>query len=183
MEENHTLENFDTVKNKMISSTTNVIFYNDPFSKTRFLNKIMDSFEDQITYLDFDLLYSGYVQSGYIPKKSNTKIIKLDSKNLQDSLPNILSKISSEKTILILDSLNGLYNFSDDENPARFVNSLVMLMTANAKFSKSILFVTCLGQKKDEVWTMPSGRHILEFENINRFEITENDMKIGIHAI
>ena len=183
MEENHTLENFDTVKNKMVSSTANVIFYHDPFSKTRFLNKIMDSFEHHIIYLDFDLLYSGYVQSGYISKKSNTKIIKLDSKNLQDSLPGILAKISSEKTILILDSLNGLYNFSDDENPARFVNSLVMLMIANAKFSKSILFVTCLGQKKDEIWTMPSGRHILEFENINRFEITENDMKIGIHAI
>ena len=183
MEENHTLENFDTVKNKMISSTTNVIFYNDPFSKTRFLNKIMDSFEDQITYLDFDLLYSGYVESGYITKTSNTKIIKLDSKNLQDSLPSILSKISSEKTILILDSLNGLYNFSDDENPARFVNSLVMLMATNAKFSKSILFVTCLGQKKDGIWTLPSGRHILEFENINRFEINENDMKSEIQPI
>ena len=58
-----------------------------------------------------------------------------------------------------------------------------MLLSANLKFSQSILFVTCLAQKKDDVWIMPTGRHILEFENVNRFEINENDAKIEIKAI
>jgi hypothetical protein len=58
-----------------------------------------------------------------------------------------------------------------------------MLLTTNVKFSKSILFVTCLGQKKDEDWILPTGRHILEFENINRFEINEDATKIEIKAI
>ena len=58
-----------------------------------------------------------------------------------------------------------------------------MLLTTNAKFSKSILFVTCLGQKKDDDWISPMGRHILEFENVNRFEINENNAKIEIKAI
>ena len=104
MEENHTLENFDTVKNKMTSSTTNVIFYNDPFSKTRFLNKIMDSFEDQIIYLDFDLLFSGYLESGYIEKPPNMEIIKPDKENLKELLPSVLTKISSRKKTLIVDT-------------------------------------------------------------------------------
>ena len=30
-------------------------FYNDAFLKTKFMSKIMESFEDPITYLDFDL--------------------------------------------------------------------------------------------------------------------------------
>ena len=184
MEKNHTLfENFETAKNKMLPCSTNLIFYNDAFSKTKFMSKIIESFEDPIIYLDFDLLFSGYLESEYIEKPPNMEIIKPDSKNLKDLLPNILTKISLQKTILIVDSINVLYSFIDNDNQARFVNSLIMLLTTNAKFSKSILFVTCLGQKKDEDWILPTGRHILEFENVNRFEINENDAKIKIKAI
>ena len=184
MEKNHILfENFETAKNKMLPCSTNLIFYNDAFSKTKFMSKIIESFEDPIIYLDFDLLFSGYLESEYIEKPPNMEIIKPDSKNLKDLLPNILTKISLQKTILIVDSLNVLYSFIDNDNQARFVNSLIMLLTTNAKFSKSILFVTCLGQKKDDDWISPMGRHILEFENVNRFEINENDAKIKIKAI
>ena len=184
MEKNHTLfENFETAKNKMLPCSTNLIFYNDAFSKTKFMSKIIESFEDPIIYLDFDLLFSGYLESEYIEKPPNMEIIKPDSKNLKDLLPSVLTKISSQKTILIVDSLNVLYSFIDNDNPARFVNSLIMLLTTNAKFSKSILFVTCLGQKKDDDWVLPTGRHILEFENVNRFEINENEAKIKVKAI
>ena len=184
MEKNHTLfENFETAKNKMMPCSTNLIFYNDAFSKTKFMSKIIESSEDPIIYLDFDLLFSGYLESEYIEKPPNMEIIKPDKENLKELLPSVLTKISSRKTTLIVDSLNGLYNFIDDDNPARFVNSLIMLLTTNAKFAKSILFVTCLGQKKDDDWILPTGRHILEFENVNRFEINENDAKIKIKAI
>jgi hypothetical protein len=167
----------------MISCSTNLIFYDNAFSKTKFTNKILESFQDPIIYLDFDLLFSGYIDSGYITKPSNMQIIRPNSKNLKDLLPSVFKKISSEKTIIIIDSLNGLYNFSDDENPARFVNSLIMLMVTNAKFSESILIITCLGQKKDKSWTLPTGRHILEFENINRFELKEKNEKIDLKLI
>ena len=184
MEKNHTLfENFETAKNKMLSCSTNLIFYSDAFSKTKFLSKIIESFEDPIIYLDFDLLFSGYLESGYIEKPPNMEIIKPDKENLEELLPSVLTKISSRKTTLIVDSLNVLYNFIDDDNPARLVNSLIMLLTTNAKFSKSILFVTCFGKKKDDDWILPTGRHILEFENVNRFEINENDAKIEIKTI
>ena len=63
------------------------------------------------------------------------------------------------------------------------MNSLIMLLHANAKFSQSILFITCLAQKKDDNWVLPTGRHILEFENISRFEINEDDSKIKIQAV
>ena len=184
MEKNHTLfDNFDTAKNKMTPCSSNLIFYNDAFTKTKFVSQIMNSFKDPITYVDFDLLLSGYFECEYITKPSNIKIIKPDSKNLKDLLPNILTKVSSQKTILILDSLNGLYSFLDDDNPDRFTNSLIMLLSSNLEFSKSILFVTCLAQKKEDIWVLPNGRHILESEKINRFDINENDTKIEIKLV
>ena len=63
MEKNHTLfDNFDTAKNKMTPCSSNLIFYNDAFTKTKFVSQIMNSFKDPIIYVDFDLLLSGYFE-------------------------------------------------------------------------------------------------------------------------
>ena len=63
MENNHTVfENLEVIKNKITSSSTNLIFYKNAFSKTKFMNKIMELSEVPLTYLDFDLLFSGYFQ-------------------------------------------------------------------------------------------------------------------------
>jgi len=184
MEKNYPVfENLEVAKNKITPSSTNLIFYKDAFSKTKFMNKIMDLFEPPVIYLDFDLLFSGYFESDNIIKPSNIEIIQPDSKNLKGLLPGILTKISSQKTILILDSLNGLYSFFDDHSAGRFVNSLIMLLHANLKFSQSILFITCLAKKKDDSLVLPTGGNILEFENINRFEIKETDSKIQINPV
>ena len=181
LDKNHTVfENLEVVRNKTMSSSTNLIFYKDAFSKTKFMTKIMELFEIPIVYVDFDLLLSGYFESDSNNKPSNMEIIRPDRENLKNLLSDVLTQISSQKTVLILDSLNGLYSSLDDENPGRFVNSLIMLLHSNAKFSQSILFITCLAQKKDDNWVLPTGRHILESENINRFEINENNTKIKI---
>ena len=181
LDKNHTVfENLEVIRNKIMSSSTNLIFYKNAFSKTKFMTKIMELFEIPIVYVDFDLLLSGYFESDSNSKPSNMEIIRPNTENLKNLLSDVLTQISSQKTVLILDSLNGLYSFLDDENPGRFVNGLIMLLHSNAKFSQSILFITCLAQKKDDNWVLPTGRHILESENINRFEINENNTKIKI---
>ena len=181
LDKNHTVfENLEVIRNKIMSSSTNLIFYKNAFSKTKFMTKIMELFEIPIVYVDFDLLLSGYFESDSNSKPSNMKIIRPNTENLKNLLSDVLTQISSQRTVLILDSLNGLYSFLDDENPGRFVNGLIMLLHSNAKFSQSILFITCLAQKKDDNWVLPTGRHILESENINRFEINENNTKIKI---
>ena len=58
-----------------------------------------------------------------------------------------------------------------------------MLLSANQKFSKSTLVITCMGQKKEESWILPIGRHILEFENMNKFSISKNNGKIEFKNI
>ena len=184
LESNYTIfENFEITRNKMMVNHTNLIFYNDAFAKTEFISKIIDSSDIPILYLDFDLLFSGYLRNDSSVESSNIQIIKPDKKNLKNIIPNILAKVSLQKTILILDSLNGLSSFIEDENPGRFVNSLIMLFCANLKFSQSIFFITCQGQKKEDNWVLPTGRHILQSENINRFEIIENNSKMKINQV
>ena len=143
----------------------------------------MESHDLPILYLDFDLLFSGFFEAEYITRLPNIQVITPESETLKVLLPNILTKISSEKTIVILDSLNGLYSFLDGDNLGRFVNSLIMLFAANLKFSQSTLLITCLALQKEKKWIMPTGRHILESENVNRFLISENNDKIKFEKI
>ena len=78
----------------MQASSTNLIFYKDAFSKTKFMSKIIESFEIPIIYLDFDLLFSGYAENDYIIKPPKFELVKPDTENLKELLPNILTKIS-----------------------------------------------------------------------------------------
>ena len=131
-------------KSEIVPNTRNLIFYNDAFLKIDFVAKTIKSFNIPVVYLDFDLLFSGYFESGQINELSNIEIIRPNPNTLKSILPNIITKISSQEIVLILDSLNGLQSFFQNENPARFINSLIMLLSANQKFSQSTLIVTCL---------------------------------------
>ena len=175
-------ENFDEIKGK-ITSDSNLIFYKNSFSKITAVNKIIESFEIPVIYLDLDLLFSGYFESGQISSVTNLNIIRPSIGSLKDTLANILEKTSRQKSLVIIDSLNGLYSFINDDSPGRIVNSLIMLISANLKFSQSTLLVTCLAEKKEDRWVMPTGRHILESENVNRFLISENNDKIKFEKI
>ena len=170
-------------KSEIVPNTRNLIFYNDAFLKIDFVTKTIKSFNIPVVYLDFDLLFSGYFESGQINELSNIEIIRPNPNTLKSILPNIITKISSQEIVLILDSINGLQSFFQNENPARFVNSLIMLLSANQKFSQLTLIVTCMTQKKEAKLVLPTGKHILEFENVNKFSITEKNEKVEIKKI
>ena len=70
--------------------------------------------------------------------------------------------------------MNGLYNIlSNDADSGRVVNSLLMLLAQNSQFSKSVLIIFALAGKKDNSWTLPNGRQILENENMKKFFISD----------
>ena len=111
---------------------------------------------------------------------TNLSLYNTLESNLNEILPAILSKISKETHLVIFDSINGLYNiFSNDEDSGRVVNSLLMLVAQNIKFSNSILIITALAGKKEEKWLLPNGRQILENENMKKFFISDRS-KINI---
>ena len=58
-----------------------------------------------------DLLYTGYVQSKMIQKKENVTIFCPDKTNWDEKLSEIISKVSKERFLVIIDSFNGIYKY------------------------------------------------------------------------
>ncbi len=151
------------IKNKFSEITPNVVLCSNPFAKADFLNRLIDSTDYKIIYLDFDLLYSGYVTANLIKKNSKVTIYHLNKERWNEDLAHIIEQISKEKFLIIIDSLNSLNNLFEGKDSARFVNSSIMLLAAGGRNVESYLLVVAMARKKDGEWVLlPGGRHILD---------------------
>jgi len=144
----------------------NIILCSKPFHKIEFLNRLINSVKDPIIIVDMDLLYTGYVQSGMIKKKENVTIFCPDKIDWKEKISKIISNISKERFLVIIDSFNGVYNLFDELESARFINSCIMLLSSIGNQTKSSVIVTGMARKKDDdEWVLsPGGKHIIKSE-------------------
>jgi hypothetical protein len=75
-------------------NTLNSIMFSDPFLKTIFLNKLILKTNTPIFYLDFDLLYSGYVTSNIISLRNGVTLYRPTKDDWIKTLKTILLKLS-----------------------------------------------------------------------------------------
>lgn len=153
-------------KNSLIS-----ILCNEPFVKASFLSKIIDEIDTPIIYLDFDLLYTGYVKSEMLPKNLRVSLFTPSKNDWDNILKKVLLMVLNQKFVVILDSLNGLYNLFDDKDVGRLVNAYIMLLVFVAKESDSSVLFSSIVRKKDEVgWVLsPTGRHVIDAKMIQLY--------------
>ena len=59
----------ESLNNAMNEKTTSLVFYHNPYTKIKFVNKIINSYKIPIFYVDFDLLFSGYYKSQLITSR------------------------------------------------------------------------------------------------------------------
>jgi hypothetical protein len=160
----------------------NIILCSKPFHKIEFLNRLINSVEDPIIVVDADLLYTGYVESGMIQKKENLVIFCPDNKDWKEKLSEIISKVSKERFLVIIDSFNGVYNLFDELESARLVNSCIMLLSSIGNQTKSSVIVTGMARKKENgEWILsPGGKHIILSEKTGIFYLkkSQNDLII-----
>jgi hypothetical protein len=151
-------------KNYLNNNTLTSILCNEPFAKAAFLSKLVCEMDKPVIYLDFDLLYSGYVNSEMIPKSPNVSVFTPSKDDWNQVLKNILLKMSNQKSVIIIDSLNGLYSLLDGKNIGRLVNAYIMLIAFMAKESgSSVLFSSMVRRKEKEGWVLsPTGRRIVD---------------------
>jgi hypothetical protein len=151
---------------KFEQNNPNIILSSKSFHKIEFLNRLINSTEEPVIIVDMDLLYSGYIQSGMIQKKDNVMIFCLDKTNWGGKLSEIISKVSKERFLVIIDSFNGIYNVFDDLESARFINSCIMLLASIGNHTKSSILITGIARKKenDEWVLLPGGKHIIKSE-------------------
>lgn len=167
-------------------NTLNSIMFSDPFLKIVFLNQLMLKTNTPIFYLDFDLLYSGYVTSNIISLRNGATLYRPTKENWIKTFKTILQKLSKNKSMLIMDSLNGLFNLHNEKKDAgRLINSYIMLLSCVAKMSNSCLVLPSITRKKnDEGWVLSiTGRHIVESKQMTRIQLEQIDSNMIANVI
>lgn len=167
---------------KMISSESlNSISFDDAITKTYFFHKLISSIDIPTIYLDFDLLYSGYVAANILPQSDDIRLFQPTEQTWNKLLVQILDEISKEQHIVIIDSLNGFYNiFTNEKDAGRLINSFIMLLVSIGQKTKSIVLVGSLAKfKKDEGWVLLAiGRHVIEANKMNRLVLQKQNSEL-----
>lgn len=173
------------LKNEFSDKNPNIILCSKPFLKSEFLNRLIDSTTFPVIFLDFDLLYSGYVISGMIKKNENVKIFLSNRINFEKDLKEIIEKISKEKVLVILDSFNGVYNMFDELESARTINATIMLLSSVARHTKSLIVATAMAIKNDNgEWILsPSGRHLIDSKKSGMYDLDISEKSLVLNSI
>ena len=178
-------DNLENIQNEFKKNVPSLVLCLNSFHKIEFLNKLINSVENPIIFVDMDLLYSGYIESKIIPKKSNLMIFQPNKLNWKEKLSEIITKISEKEFLIIIDSFNGIYNLFDDLESARFVNSCIMLLSSLGKQANSTILITAMGRKKENSeWILsPGGKHIMKSAKTGVYFLKKNKNDLIIKLV
>ncbi|WP_299292662.1 hypothetical protein [Nitrosopumilus sp.] len=159
------------IKKEFENNVPSLVVCSEPFNKAEFLIHLVNSIDFPIIFVDLDFLYSGYVKSGMIEKKDNITIMQPTKDNWNETFTEVISKASKEKFLIVIDSLNGIYNMFDNLDSVRFVNSSLMLLSSVGKQVNSSVIITAMVRKKEnEEWVLaPGGKQLVKSSQTSMF--------------
>ena len=169
------------IQNILEQNTTNMIFYEDSFVKTAFLTKEMSNWEIPIFYFDFDLQYTGFVRAGIIQSPKNLTLLYPENNSIREDLKSVIEKISTKRSLVIIDSFNGFFNHLEDEKDiGRLINSFLMLLVSSGKHTKSTIIVGSLSKLNDEnKWILyNTGRRVIDNEHFTKIQLIRSENSI-----
>ena len=136
-----------------------VVLCSNPFSKHLFLESVVDASDCEVIYLDFDLLYSGYVSSGMTNPPATVLIRHPSRESWNMELTNTLHMISQERYLVILDSLNTLSALWNRSGSKHLAACSVMLMSSLGRKTNTHILVAAVGRHAKNGWELlPGGR-------------------------
>jgi len=147
----------------------NLTAYSDPYAKTVLMKELIGESNEKIIYLDFDLLFSGYIHSNIISKSENLSLFQVEKRTWESILQQTLLEISLNKCIVIIDSINVFYNiFTERSDVGRFINSSIMLLANSAKISNSIILISAFIPSREKI-SEEMPKYIIETESLSKF--------------
>jgi hypothetical protein len=160
--------------------TLTSITYHEPFLKEIFLKQIIPKFQIPILFLDFDLMYSGYIESQIMQQPQNLTLLQPEKNNLHELLTINLSRLSKEKSLVIIDSINGFFNSLESESDVgRLVNSYILLVVSIASMSKSYVLLFSHTKKKEKNWFLTiTSRQLVEAPETTKIHLDRHDSTI-----
>jgi len=165
------------IENILEQNLLNIIYYENSFAKAKFLTKTIEKWDIPTFYLDFDLLYSGYVKANMVPTLKNVTLLWPNSENLRENLESVIEKISMTKSVVVIDSLNGFFNILEDDDAGMLINSFIMMLASSAKNTKSIILVGSLSKlnEENEFVLYSSGRHVIDNKHMKKIQLVESN--------
>ena len=172
--------NFTEMLDKIIKNNLSIVQFTDAFEKLNFLNRLITLTNMPIIFLDFDLLYSGYVVSRMIPTNERIQIFRPTRDTLQTEFSNIVKMISRARHIVVLDSLNGFYNIFDEKESGVLINRIAMFLEFISRNHNSTTIISAMVRKKEnELVLSPRCRQIIDVKNSQVFNPENNDSAIS----
>ena len=173
------------IENILEQNLLNIIYYENSFAKARFLTKTIEKWDILTFYLDFDLLYSGYVKANMVPTLKNVTLLLPNSKNLRENLESVIEKISMTKSVVVIDSLNGFFNILEDDDAGMLINSFIMMLASSAKNTKYIILVGSLSKlnEENEFVLHSSGRHVIDNKHMEKIQLVESNGMLKINIL
>ena len=170
----------EKIKFEFSKKNPNFILCKMPFLKSEFLNRLINVVDFPVIFFDIDLLYTGYVKSGLIKRSDRVTIIPGNKEKFNQNLERIIELISKKQVLVVIDTLNGVYNMFDELESARFVNSAIMLLSAISRQTKSQIIVSGVATKNEDrkLVLSPSGRHLINSKKTGVYFLSLTDSKI-----
>jgi hypothetical protein len=169
------------LKDILSQAQINSILYSDPFVKAGFISKLVSEVKTNVLYLDLDLLYSGYVVSGTIPSQDNLTLYQPSKDTISDILTEILVKASTSQVLVVIDSINGLFNIlHHKKDVGKVIASIIVLLASITRLTKSYIVISSMARyKKEEGWVLsPTGKRFIETKNSKKILLEQ--VKEGI---
>ncbi len=172
------------LQKKFEINNINGLIAKEPFDKAGFLEKLIQSMTIPIIYLDFDLLYSGYVKSEMLTKKENVSLYSVTKETWKNNFKDILCKVSKERYLIIIDSLTGFHNLLNQKDSGRLIDSYLMLLGCVARESDSIVLFVGVARKKEENWVLiPTGRHVIDSKKVSKFLLSKKNSEFFVELL
>lgn len=181
----HSSDAVEEIRKIISAQTLSSVSFDDAVAKTYFFHKVASILQLPTVYLDFDVLYSGYVVSGMLQKSDDVELLQPTSEVISDMMVGVLEKISLQKHLVIIDSLNGLFTMLDQKDAGRLVNSMVMLLTSAGQKTSSYVLVGSISKfRQNEGWTLTAlGRRVIEIERMNILSVKKTDSQFQISVL
>jgi len=161
----------------------NSISFEDAITKTYFFHKLVSITDTPTIYLDFDLLYSGYVAAKILSQPQNVTLHQPTQKTWRDLSVDIMDQISQKQHLVIIDSLNGFFTtITNQKDSGRIINSLIILLVSVGQKTNSTIIVGSISKfKKDEGWILSAiGRHVIEIDKMNLISVRKQNSHLQL---
>jgi len=160
------------------------ISFDDAITKTYFFHKLGQIADIPVLYIDFDLLYSGYLAANILPQNENLELYT-PKESWQDTIAQIADKISTKRHLVLIDSLNGFFTtLVDNKDSGRIINGVLVLLASAAQKADSAILFGSTAKLKEDGWVLPGiGRKIVQIQKMNFLAVQRKNETLNLVSL